>query len=495
MKKYFSIFLLLILTIILVACKDDNDIELNYEEDIYYSLFVRSFADSDGDGIGDLNGVTDNLNYLDELGITAIWLLPIFESPSYHGYDTIDYYSINPEYGTMDDLKNLISEAKKKDIKIVLDLVINHTSDQHEWFLEAEKGSNSAYRDYYVWNGNSAHQEFEGGMMDLNLRNAETKEAMFEVVDYYVDMGIHGFRVDAVRHLFAEFGAHTAQNENILFMNELVSRVKSKNEKGFVVGEVLINDYNLVKNYFMSGASYFNFYVQGEILSKVGGGTNSHLLSNNLQRMYNELRAIDIDFIDSPIIGNHDFDRIASSTGFNNIEKLKLASRMLLTLPGSPFIYYGDELGLKGKRYEGNVIDGKVVYDEYRRQPFLWGDSNTTTWLASDGSNDDTKNYLEQKNDDDSLLNTYKEMANLRKNTPALMYGNSFYAYPNGHIQGYLRVVDDENFKEAVLVLHNLGLNPIELDFDYEIIYGNSNIVQYGTTIYKVPFDEIEDFI
>ncbi|HHT55275.1 MAG TPA: alpha-amylase, partial [Acholeplasma sp.] len=184
MKKYFSIFLLFLVSIILVACKDNKPVELNYEEDIYYSLFVRSFADSDGDGIGDLNGITENLDYLEELGITALWLLPIFESPTYHGYDTIDYYKINPDYGTMDDLENLINEANEKDIKIILDLVINHTSDQHQWFIEASKGTNNPYRDYYVWNGNSAHQEFVGGMMDLNLRNEEVKEKMFEVVDY-----------------------------------------------------------------------------------------------------------------------------------------------------------------------------------------------------------------------------------------------------------------------------------------------------------------------
>lgn len=495
MKKYFSIFLLFLVSIILVACKDNKPVELNYEEDIYYSLFVRSFADSDGDGIGDLNGITENLDYLEELGITALWLLPIFESPTYHGYDTIDYYKINPDYGTMDDLENLINEANEKGIKIILDLVINHTSDQHQWFIEASKGTNNPYRDYYVWNGNSAHQEFVGGMMDLNLRNEEVKNEIYKIVDFYLDLGIQGFRLDAVPHFFAEFGAHTAQVENILFMDELVRRVKSKNEQGFVVGEVLINDYNLVKNYFMSGASYFNFYVQNEIINKVGSGTSSYLLARNLERMYDELRKIDKDFIDSPIIGNHDFDRIASSTGFNNIEKLKLASRILLTLPGSPFIYYGDELGLKGKRYEGDVINSKVVYDEYRRQPFLWGNSNTTTWLASDGSNDDTKSYLEQKDDDTSLLNTYKEMANLRKNTPALMYGNSFYAYSSGNIQGYLRVIDDENFQEAVFVVHSFGVNPIELDFDYEIIYGNNVINQYGTTIYKVPFNEIEELM
>ncbi len=118
---------------------------------VFYEIFVRSFNDSDGDGVGDFNGITQKLDYLQELGITAIWLMPIFPSPSYHGYDVTDYYDVNPQYGTMDDFKNLVAEAHKRDINIIIDLVINHTSDQHPWFKEAKKDPNSPYRDWYIW--------------------------------------------------------------------------------------------------------------------------------------------------------------------------------------------------------------------------------------------------------------------------------------------------------------------------------------------------------
>ncbi|MDY0277540.1 MAG: alpha-amylase family glycosyl hydrolase [Acholeplasma sp.] len=496
MKKKILLIILLLFTVLLVSCdKDDKNIKDKYQNDVYYSLFVRSFADSNNDGIGDLKGVTNNLAYFEDLGITAIWLLPIFESPTYHGYDTLDYYKIQSEYGTMEDFEELVSEAKKKDIKIILDFVINHTSDQHPWYLNAKSSSDSEYRDFYVWNGNSAAQSFPGGMVDLNLRSEKVKKELFNIVDFYMDKGVSGFRIDAVRYLFTEYGEHTSKNENIIFMSELESYVKEKDSKSFVVGEAWLDDYNMLKDYYMSGASYFNFYISNEIKGKVGNGTSSYLLSSNLERMYNAYRVLDQDFIDSPFLGNHDMDRIASSYG--NHERLKQAVRVLLTLPGNPFIYYGDELGLKGTRYEGQTIGGKVVYDEYRRQPFIWGDSRRTTWLASDGSNTNTDSYLNQKNNESSMFNVYKEMIALRKNTPALMYGNEFYAYSKnltGFQQAFLRVIDDENYQEAVLVIHNLGADTKTIDLDLEVIFGDKELKPLSTVIFKVPFERIEDF-
>src|SRR5690625_2089263 len=162
MKKI-SLFILVILTsFLLVGCKKDINYSDIYENDVYYTLFVRSFADSNGDGIGDLNGVTENLDYFEELGVTGIWMLPIFETaPGFHnnhGYATVDYLKINADYGTMEDLDNLLNEANKRNINIILDLVINHTSDQHKWFLEAKKGTDNSYRNYYHFSsGGSAY--------------------------------------------------------------------------------------------------------------------------------------------------------------------------------------------------------------------------------------------------------------------------------------------------------------------------------------------------
>ena len=190
MKKILSLFILFAISFGLFACQDepvdptdpidpidpidlyDFD-EINPLQDVYYQIFVRSFADSDGDGVGDLNGITQNLDYLEELGITALWLLPVHPSPSYHGYDVIDYYGINSDYGTMEDFENLVDAANEKDIKIVMDLVINHTSDQHPWFKDAISSTSSPYRDYYVFNNGVPYSYFVGGMMDLNFENPE----------------------------------------------------------------------------------------------------------------------------------------------------------------------------------------------------------------------------------------------------------------------------------------------------------------------------------
>ena len=168
MKKWIILILIIISTFTMVACQKDEPSDptepvetidlfaVNPHNDIYYQIFVRSFADSNGDGIGDLNGIIENLDYLEDLGITALWLLPINPSPSYHGYNITDYYDIHPDYGTLDDFSNLIEEAALREIKIVIDLVINHTSDQHPWYESARQSVNSPYRNYYIWNNGVA---------------------------------------------------------------------------------------------------------------------------------------------------------------------------------------------------------------------------------------------------------------------------------------------------------------------------------------------------
>lgn len=499
MKKISLIVLLFLTSFLLISCQKEVDYSEIYGNDIYYTLFVRSFADSDGDGVGDLNGITENLDYFEDLGITGIWLLPIFQTASgfhnNHGYATVDYLEINPDYGTMSDLDNLLNEANKRDINILLDLVINHTSDQHEWFLEASKGSDNPYRDYYHFNSSgSAYSAFPGGMIDLNLNSPAVKNEIFKIVDFYLDKGVSGFRVDAVKHFYE--GPKVGNDK--VFMLELDTHVKNKNPQGFVVGEVFEYDYHFVSNYYISQASYFNFYVQNEIQVKVGEGSRTNILSSNLERMYNTLREKNHDFIDAPFLGNHDMDRIASSRGYMySVERRKLAVNILLTLPGSPFIYYGDELDMKGMRYEGEVIGGNTVYDEYRRQPFIWNNEYQTTWLPSDGSNDNTKSYLEQKEDEDSMFNTYKEMIELRKNTKALMYGNAFSAYEmeERDIQAFVRYIDDEHLSEAVLVIHNISDNEYELDFDLNYIYGNKDLKPFSTAVLEIPFGELEAYI
>ncbi|TNF06594.1 MAG: hypothetical protein EP317_06265, partial [Bacillota bacterium] len=425
--------------------------EENPTNDVYYQMFVRSFADSDDDGIGDLNGITANLDYLEDLGITALWLLPINPSPSYHGYNITDYYDIESDYGTLEDFQNLIDEAAARNIKIVIDLVINHTSDQHPWFISAQQSVNSPYRNYYIWNNNQAFESFVGGMKDLNFNNEEVKDEVKDIMDFYLEMGVHGFRIDAAKHLL-EGGNVSINNSLLLF--EFNAHIKENYPHSFIVSEVFDYYYTVLSDYYIGSDSVFNFYMASNVWDKIGNGNSRYMFSSNLEKAYDSYRDIRPDFVDSPFIGNHDLDRIASTQGFNGAssqEKLKLAASVLLTLPGSPFIYYGDEIGMKGYRYEGTNIPGYgVVYDEYRRQPLLWGNSDIqTTWLPSDGSNANTPNILIQQNDENSLFRHYQTMIGLRKDNPALMFGNYFKEFKdnNSNIQGYIRYYQFEDIE------------------------------------------------
>jgi glycosidase len=534
MKKIIVVLLIIFSLFALTACKDDNEpidtidptvvptveptidptvdptvvptepvinlYEVNPHNDVYYQVFVRSFADSNGDGVGDLNGLIDNLDYIESLGATALWLLPINPSPAYHGYSVTDYYDIDSEYGTLTDFQNLIDAAAEKNIKIVIDLVINHTSDQHPWFVSARSSVSSPYRNYYIWINNNAYESFVGGMKDLNFNNEAVIQEVKDIMDFYLEMGVHGFRIDAAKHLLE---GNSALFDNAILMNTFKRHIKTNYPNSFIVSEVFEYAYQVLSDYFIGADSVFNFYAAANIWDKVGNGNSRSLFVSNLEKAYNSYRIINPDFVDSPFIGNHDLDRIASMTGFNSYnsnEKLRLATTVLLTLPGSPFIYYGDEIGMKGVRYEGSNIPGYgIVYDEYRRQPLKWGNLDIeTTWLPSDGSNNATASIAVQSLDQNSMLNFYKQIISIRKDNPALMFGNYFEGFKgnNSNLQGYVRYYTYENISQAVVVIHNLSPNTQSLTLDYtKLIYGNLELPAFGSVIIEIDPTRIGEYI
>lgn len=500
MRKVLSLFILIFALIVLIACQsDDSSIdfdELYAKNDIYYQIFVRSFADSDGDGIGDLNGITENLDYLEGLGVTALWLLPIHPSDSNHGYRVQDFYDINPEYGTMEDFENLIDEANKRNIKIVLDLVINHVSDTHPWYVDASSDINSQYRDYFIWQSqNHAFESFVGGMKDLNLENPDVVAEVYEIVDFYLEKGVHGFRLDAAKHFFEKphILAARRQNMTILFLNALTHHMQEKYPDAFLVGEIFEYDYNFFSGYYLGIDSLFNFYQAQLTWQAVGAHQSRNNLIRNLERSYDSFRTQNPHFIDSPFLSNHDIDRIASRQEFQGdtgLLKLAQAARLLLTLPGSPHIYYGDELAMKGFRYEGVDFGQGPVWDEYRRQPFLWGDtSKNTTWLVSDSSNDDTQSVNEAVADEKSLYHIYQTFNYLRRDNPALMYGNHFESWSQNTntLQGYIRTFTHDNYTQSVLVIHNLSNQMQSVAPTYtSILYGSLDIPPFGTLVVEI---------
>jgi glycosidase len=493
----------------IVSCHTDEEVDQfelmsqeNPQNDVYYEIFVRSFADSDGDGIGDLNGITNNLDYLEQLGVTSLWLMPINEGPSYHGYSITDYYDIESDYGTLDDFQNLIDKAAEKDITILMDLVINHTSDQHPWYTEAQYDETSLYRDYYIWTGdNTAYASFVGGMVDLNLGNEAVVEEIHHMIDFYMSMGVKGFRLDAAKHFFVKDVGNGSVANNIIFIAQLNAYMKSIDEDSFLISEVYESSFDLYANYFQSSDSAFNFYASDKIVEAISGSSISRL-ARRIQNSYESFADFNLDFIDTPFLRNHDQDRFASSLSEGYLdEKLALGAHILLTLPGSPIIYYGEELGLKGYRYEGLTVDGYEgnIYDEYRRSPLLWGSDQETTWLPDIGINDDVEDISVQLENDDSLLNTYIEMIGIRKQNPALMYGNSFELY-NGNsnkIQGYIRTYSFKDYTQSVLVIHNLSNQSVDMtDLIYEdILLGSLELEAYGSLIVTINPDSIGEYI
>jgi glycosidase len=521
MKKILGYKILLTFILLLIACTPSTDNgdpnppvdlrALNPRNDIYYQIFVRSFADSDGDGIGDFNGITQNLDYLEDLGVTAIWMMPFNETDldfgSHHGYRIKDYYEVNSEYGTMADLENLINEADSRKMRVMMDLVINHVSDTHPWFVDArDNPTTSPYRDWFIWQSPStAFETFAGGMKDLNLHNSAVVNEIKDIVTFWQDKGITGFRFDAAKHLFiGDPGTNPAQmaTRTHEFLRNLQTHARSNDPGVYFLGEVFEYDYNSIKDYYIGLDSLFDFYVANEIWDKVGHGNNTRFFVSNIERAFNSYRPYDPNYSPSIFISNHDIDRIASFgqfSGPNGHDKLKLAASVTLTLPGSPHIYYGEELGMTGTRFEGINVGQGTLYDQYRRAPFIWGDTNkTTTWLTPYQGSDSAPSVQTQLGDPNSLLSHYKAMANLRKDNPGLMYGNFLSAW-NGNstfLQGYVRHYEHNSEGQTVLVIHNMSSTARSVDLQYlEILYGNLNIPAYGTLVLELDSSKIANYI
>ncbi|MEG6614567.1 alpha-amylase family glycosyl hydrolase [Pseudoclostridium thermosuccinogenes] len=452
---------------------------------IYYEIFVRSFADSDGDGIGDFKGLTRQLDYLkddssdEDLNVDGIWLMPVNASPSYHKYDVTDYYSIDPEYGTMEDFEHFLAEAHKRGLKVIMDLVINHTSSQHPWFIESCKPEDNPYRDYYrwaktdqegynlkgksPWGSNTWHKKgdsyyygiFWDQMPDLNYDNPKVRQEIKNIAKFWLEKGVDGFRLDAALHIY---GAHENpvgtdyQKKNLQWWKEFGAYVEEVNPKAYLVGEVW-DKTSVVAPYYQGLDSLFNFDVGEGIIKAVNSGTGAAVSSKGfarwLEEKYADFTKVERNFLDAPFLTNHDQNRSMNQLG-KDVGKAKLAAGIYLTLPGNPFIYYGEEIGMLGTKP-----------DERIREPFVWSkerEAPQTYWEAN-LQNTDTVPVKEQQEDPNSLLNCYKQLIALRQSSKALKMGD-FKALDSGssRVIAYSRNYDmDGKDKESVMVLHNLS--------------------------------------
>ncbi|MEP0985135.1 alpha-amylase family glycosyl hydrolase [Ekhidna sp.] len=441
-----------------------------WNESTFYEIFVRSFYDSDGDGIGDFNGITEKLDYLNDgdpnttsdLGIEGIWLMPIHDSPSYHGYDVNDYRSINPDYGTMDDFKNFLQEAHNRGIKVIIDLVLNHSSTEISWFKEAQSSTNSSKRNWYrwsdtkpsysgpwgqsVWHGNSPYYYglFWGGMPDLNYEEPELKSEMFDVTRFWLeDIGIDGFRLDAVKYIYEDGSELEDLPSTHDFWREWVAVTKASNPEALSVGEAWTSTEKVVPYVVNEGLDFcFEFDLGSAILSSVKTGDALHI-RNQINKVINSYPYYQF----GTFATNHDQNRIMDELNSDE-EKVKLIAATYLTLPGIPFIYYGEEVGMVGQKPDENI-----------RRPMSWSNSShagfsTSTPWNSASSNYSTHNVEVGRVDDNSLFNWYRRLIQLRSEEIALQKGDyQEFNTQNESVFGFHRIHEGEQ----LLILINYG--------------------------------------
>ncbi len=427
----------------------------------WYEIFVRSFADSDGDGIGDLGGVRDRLDYVASLGVGGIWLMPVMPSPSYHKYDVTDYYDVDPEYGSLDDLRLLLEEAHARGLRVILDLPVNHCSSLHPWFLSAAEDPASPYRDYFNWSDEAADGfapcgeqwyecRFVDSMPDLNLDNPAVREEIRSILRFWLEeVGVDGFRLDAVTSYYTGRAA-----DNIAFLDWLADTAHEISPGCFLVAEAW-EGLDAIARYAQSRVdSFFTFPVsQSEgYIAKVLSRANRHP-----GRSYGEYTALLEETlpegsIPAPFLENHDTGRTVGFTGRSDPDKTKMAFGLLALMRGDLFLYYGQEIGMVGSGEDPN-----------KRIGMLWTSEEETT-LPPPGTTSVEYAYPsveQQEGDPASILNYYRAAMALRRQFPAIARGRSeVLPCEFEEICLIRRTYEDEE----VLLIVNPSAAPVQLD-------------------------------
>ena len=433
---------------------------------VCYEVFVRSFSDSDGDGIGDLNGLIEKLDYIAKLGASCIWLMPVAKSPSYHGYDVSDYYRVEPAYGTNDDFKRLVAGAHRRRIKVLVDMVLNHSSSEHPYFQAALHDTTSPYRAWYRfapaplgngphggedWHRSPVRDEyyygvFWSGMPDLNYQTPAVRDEAKKIATFWLrDLGADGFRLDAVPYLVEEGTCLMGCPGTHAFLHEYAAHIDSVKPGAYTVGEAWGNIDEMMPYYPDQLTSYFGFELADSLLSAVRTGSAAGLLTGFV-RLQDTLPA----YRWSPFLSNHDQTRVLTALG-GDVTRAKQAATLLLTLPGLPFIYYGEEIGMTGDKPDPRL-----------RTPMQWSPRagvGFTTGPAWEAQQPDSMvvNVALEDTDPGSLLNLYRKLIHLRRQNDALATGTLVpLSASSPQVAIYVRRAGDH----VVLVVANLGAAP-----------------------------------
>ncbi|MGL5346971.1 MAG: glycoside hydrolase family 13 protein [Peptostreptococcaceae bacterium] len=526
-----------------------------WKEAVCYQIYPRSFKDSNNDGIGDLKGIISKLDYLKELGIDVIWICPMYKSPNDdNGYDISDYQDIMREFGDMKDFDNLLKEIHIRGMKLIIDLVINHTSDEHPWFIESRSSKESSKRDWYIWRGGKGEKEpnnwesiFKGSAWeydeateqyflhlfskkqpDLNWKNEDMRKAIYDMMNWWLDKGIDGFRVDAISHINKEDGLIDLDNpENLKYVPSFSKHMNVEGIHSYLE-EIKVNTFdkydimtvgeaNGVKAeeaYLWVGEENgkFNMLFQFEHIDLWNNDGGSDFNLPNLKKVWNKWQiSLAENGWNALFVENHDVTRIVSAWG-NDKEYLNESAKALALMyfmhKGTPFIYQGQEIGMtdveyseindyddvrtKNEYYE--LIDSGMCKDEAlkivsvrsrdnTRTPMQWNDSTSggftqgKPWIKIN-ENYKVINVEDQLNDKNSILNFYKKMIRVRKEYQCLIYGEYKLILPdNEQIFAYERILGDEKF----LVICNISDENASYDYSKNMLsYDNLKLSNYN---------------
>ncbi len=483
--------LLVLLTVGGLACKKTDAVQTpehvkqpdtiadNYR--VFYQIFVGSFSDSDGDGTGDIRGIINRMDYLNDgdinsgesLGVQGLWLSPVFASPSYHKYDATSYYRIDPEFGTEEDIKELVEICHERNVKVILDLVVNHTSTKNLWFKRFELAQQAGrtddkYYNFYSWasadnkipgcayskiQGTDHYYEcnFSTEMPELNYDNDEVKAEMLNVAKYWLDLGIDGFRFDAIKYIY--FGNTP---KSVAFWKDYMAELKKMKPDIYCVGECWSADAETLQ--YISAVNCFNFQMaqaEGYIANAAKRG-NISVFTDYVESYRKKVRAANPEAMAIPFISNHDMDRAA---GYLTLAsgRSKMAANLYILSFGSPFIYYGEEIGLKGSR-------GSYNTDANRRLAMNWGDGDTVSdpeGTTYDSAKQTNGNVMNQLKDEDSQLIYYRKLIAIRNKYPEIARGD-YKALDFGitTFGGFIIKYDGSE----IILLHNTNDKEVQID-------------------------------
>lgn len=543
-----------------------------HKEAIIYQIYPRSFFDSNGDGIGDLKGITQKLDYLAELGVNAVWISPYFQSPNDdNGYDISNYRDIMPDFGTMDDWKEMISQMHKRGIKLIMDLVVNHTSDEHPWFLESKKSKDNPYRDYYIWREGKGKKPpnnwtsfftgkawqydpntqeyylhmFSKKQPDLNWDNPKVREEVKDIIKFWADLGVDGFRCDVINVISktpdlpnGKFNPFLRGLEKVVNGPNVHKYLQEINRDAWgkydclTVGEMVFLNPETANEYTKNNELDMFFHFEHTGVDSFLGMKwfITKFKPKKLKRVFSKWQ-YQLKGWNSLFIENHDQPRSISRFGDEGqywAESAKMLATMLYMQKGTPFIYQGQEMGMTNAHFE-NLEDykdieshniyklGRKIFSHKRmmgklkymsrdnaRTPMQWSDeknagfSTGTPWIKVN-ENYKKINVQNQINDPNSILSYYKQLIRLRKQNPVILYGE-YKEYYERHSTLY--VYTREYNGEKILVINNFSKKNIkfklidDLKFDkYELLISNYDVNEkidnitlrpYETRVYKV---------